>query len=139
MNEEEKQIGTVRIDNEVLGTIAGIAAKKVPGVHKITMSLVGGLAQLIKKTPDVGIRVVVGEDEVSFELGIVVEYGANIPEVTYQIQCAIKEEVEKMSGLKVPKVDVIVHGVHMSGKHKILQEESEEESVESDEIVDEKQ
>jgi len=117
MIEEEKELGSVKIDNEVLSSIASVAAKKVPGVHKIATSLIGGIAQIFKKTPDAGIKVVVGEGEVSFELGVVVEYGVNIPEVTYQIQKAIKEEVEKMSGLKVTRVDVIVHGVKMK-KHK---------------------
>ena len=119
-----EEYGNLKIDNEVLGSIAAIAAKKVPGVHKISTSLVGGLAQIIKKTPDAGIKVVVGENEVSFELRVVIDYGENIPEVTYQIQKTIKEEVEKMSGLKVANVDVIIHGVHISKK------DSEEEEAE---------
>ena len=116
MGDEERQIGTVKIDKEVLGTIARAAAKRVDGVHKIVTSLVGGIAQLIRKSPDAGIKVVVGEGEVSFELGVIVKYGVNIPEVTYKIQTAIKEEVEKMSGLKVTKVDVVVRGVYMEEK-----------------------
>ena len=71
---------------------------------------------MIRKSPDAGIKVVVGEGEVSFELGVIVKYGVNIPEVTYKIQTAIKEEVEKMSGLKVTKVDVVVRGVYMEEK-----------------------
>lgn len=118
MTGEDKQIGTVRIDHEVLGSIAGIAAKGVPGVWRITTSLVGGLTHLIRGNPDAGIKVVVAEGEVSFDLGITVEYGVNIPEVTYQVQSAIKEEVEKMSGLKVATVNVVVHGVHVPGKSK---------------------
>jgi len=124
MENENGQLGSVKIDNEVLGTIAGIAAKEIPGVYKITTSLVGGLAQLIKKAPDAGIKVVVRENEVSFELGVVVEYGFDIPEITYQIQKKIKEEVEKMAGLKVVKVDVVVHGIHHTrGKTKGEKEE----------------
>jgi len=113
---EEGTYGNVKIDNDVLASIAGIVAKKVPGVHKIATSLVGGLAQWIRKKPDVGIKVIVGEDEVEFELRIIVEYGVNIPEVTYMVQKSIKEEVEKMSGLRVSKVDVIIHGVQMLKK-----------------------
>jgi len=126
MENENGQFGSVKIDNEVLGTIAGIAAKEVPGVYKITTSLVGGLAQLIKKAPDAGIKVVVRENEVSFELGVIVEYGFDIPEITHQIQKKIKEEVEKMAGLKVVKVDVVVHGIHYArGK---MKEEKEEKN-----------
>lgn len=121
---EEEKFGNVKIDNDVLASIAGIVAKKVPGVYRIATSLVGGLAQVIRQKPDVGIKVVVGEDEVGFELRIIVEYGVNIPEVTFMVQKSIKEEVEKMAGLKVSNVDVIVQGVRMSKKEDA---ESEEE------------
>jgi uncharacterized alkaline shock family protein YloU len=114
---EEERYGNVKIDNDVLASIAGIVAKKVPGVQRIATSLVAGLSQLIRKKPDAGIKVVVGEDEVSFELRIIVEYGVNIPEVTYMVQKSIKEEVEKMSGLRVSSVDVVVHGVQPPRKN----------------------
>jgi len=127
---EEEKFGNVKIDNDVLASIAGIVAKKVAGVHRISTSLVGGLAQMIRKKPDVGIKVVVGEDEVGFELRVIVEYGVNIPEVTFMVQKSIKEEVEKMSGLKVSNVDVLVQGVHMvdreGAEHEGIGEEDEE-------------
>ncbi len=126
----EEKYGNVKIDNEVLASIAAVGAKKVPGVHRIFKSLVGGIAQIIKKAPDAGVRVIVGENEVSFELKVIVDYGTNIPEVTYQIQKTIKEEVERMSGLKVANVDVIVHGVHISKKQS--HEDMEEEEVKDD-------
>ena len=112
---EEEQIGSIKIDNEVLGSIAGIAAKKVPGVNRISTSLVDFVSQFIRKSPNAGIKVIVGEGEVRFELGVVVNYGVNIPEITYQIQHVIKEEVQRMSGLKVSRVDVVVHDVHHEG------------------------
>ncbi|MCS7180949.1 MAG: Asp23/Gls24 family envelope stress response protein [bacterium] len=107
MIEEEKELGKVKIDNEVLASIANVAATSVPGVNKVITSLVGGLAKFLRKK-DVGIKVILGEGEVSFELGIAVEYGSNIPEITYQVQRKIKEEVEKISGLKVANIDIIV-------------------------------
>lgn len=118
MIEEKKELGKVKIDNEVLASIAGIAATQVKGVYKVVTSLVGGIAKLFRKTPDVGIKVILGEGEVSFELAIAVEYGANIPEITYQVQKKIKEEVEKMSGLIVSNVDVIVKEVRPPKKEK---------------------
>lgn len=116
MENEEREIGKVKIDKEVLGAIAREAAKKVDGIYKISTNIVEGIAQLIRKTPDRGIKVMVGEREVSFELGVIVKYGVNIPEVTHNVQKAIKEEVENMTGLKVKKVDVVVRGVHMESK-----------------------
>jgi len=118
MIEEKRELGKVKIDNDVLASIAGIAATQVKGVHKVATSLVGGIAKFIKKKPDVGIKVILGEGEVSFELGIIVEYGYNIPEITYEVQKKIKEEVEKISGLVVSNVDVIVKEVRPPKKEK---------------------
>ena len=112
----EETGGQVKIDTEVLASIAGVAAMGVPGVHRIKTGLVAGLTHLFRKRPDAGVHVVVGEGEVSFTLSIVVDYGVNIPEVTFNVQKAIREEVEKMSGLKVARVDVLVKEVHLSQK-----------------------
>jgi len=116
MADDDRQLGAVTIDNEVLRSIAAIAAKKVAGVNRISTSLVDGLAHWVRGGKDAGVKVVVGEGEVGFELKIVVDYGVNIPEVTFRVQKAIREEVERMSGLKVVKVDVVVHGVNTDGR-----------------------
>jgi uncharacterized alkaline shock family protein YloU len=118
MTEERRELGKIKIDNDVLASIAGMAATSVPGVSKVVTSLVGGIAKFIRKKPDIGIKVILGDGEVSFELAIGVEYGANIPEITYEVQKKIKEEVEKMSGLIVSNVDIIVKEVRPPKKEK---------------------
>jgi uncharacterized alkaline shock family protein YloU len=117
-NGDEGDLGVVKIDDEVLGTIAVIAAKKVPGVHRIATSFMGGIIQIFRKTPDVGVKVVVNEGEVSIDLGLIVDYGSNIPEVSWKVQKSIKEEIEKSCGLKVVKVNVVIEGVHHEGLEK---------------------
>ena len=118
LNGDDRELGTVRIDDEVLGAIAVIAAKKVPGVHRIAMSFFSGIIQIFRKLPDAGVKAVVNEGEVSIDLGIVVDYGASIPEVSWKVQKTIKEEVERASGLKVVKVNVVIAGVHIAGQEK---------------------
>ncbi|MCM8833334.1 MAG: Asp23/Gls24 family envelope stress response protein, partial [Candidatus Omnitrophica bacterium] len=97
-----------KIDNDVLASIACVAATSVPGVNKVIKGFVGGIKKIFGKRQEGGIKVILGEGEVSFELSIAVDYGTNIPEITYQVQKKIKEEVEKISGLKVLNIDVVV-------------------------------
>ncbi|HON05578.1 MAG TPA: Asp23/Gls24 family envelope stress response protein [Candidatus Ratteibacteria bacterium] len=111
-NGDKENLGSVKIDDEVLGTIAAIAAKGVPGVYSIATSFVGGVALFFRKIPDAGVKVKMAEDGVDFYLGVVVDYGINIPEVTWKIQKAIKEEVEKSTGFKVSRVNIVVEGIH---------------------------
>ncbi|HPP66315.1 MAG TPA: Asp23/Gls24 family envelope stress response protein [bacterium] len=117
-NGNNENLGFVKIDDEVLGTIAAIAAKNVPGIHNIATSFVGGVALFFRKIPDAGVRVEVNQDSVSFYLGVIVDYGINIPEVTWKIQKAIKEEIEKSTGFKVSQVNVVVEGIYQPDSKK---------------------
>ena len=115
-NKEKEKLGSVKIQNEVLGTIVAVAAAKVPGVYKITSNFVEGIAELLgREHPERRVKVKLSEEQVSFELAIIVDYGVNIPEVTWQIQKTVKEIVEKQTGIKVIKVDINVRGVHLGG------------------------
>lgn len=114
-NGGKEDLGFVKIDDEVIGTIAAIAAKGIPGVHRIATSFVGGIALLFRKIPDAGVKVSVKDDGVHLFLGIVVDYGINIPELTWKVQKAIKEEVEKSTGFRVTQVNINVEGIHHAG------------------------
>ncbi|MCX7705714.1 MAG: Asp23/Gls24 family envelope stress response protein [bacterium] len=113
-----EDLGFVKIDDEVIGTIAAIAAKSIPGVNKIATSFVGGIALFFRKIPDAGVKVSVKDDGVHLFLGIIVDYGINIPELTWKVQKAIKEEVEKSTGFRVSQVNITVEGIHHPGYKK---------------------
>lgn len=117
-NGEKEDLGSVKIDDEVIGTIAAIAAKSIPGVYKIATSLVAGIALFFRRIPSAGVKVSVKEDGVHLFLGIVVDYGINIPELTWKVQKAIKEEVERTTNFKVAQVNITVEGIHHPGYNK---------------------
>jgi len=117
-NGEKEDLGSVKIDDEVIGTIAAIAAKSIPGVHKIATSFVGGIALFFRKIPDAGVKVSIKDDGVHLYLGIIVDYGINIPELTWKVQKAIKEETEKITGFKIAQVNITVEGIYHPGYSK---------------------
>ena len=51
------------------------------------------------------------DKDVTLDLSIIVEYGAKIPDVAWEIQEKVKSEVEAMTGLTVVAVNVSVEGV----------------------------
>ena len=104
---------TVKIANEAVATYAGIAVSEVSGVY----GMAGGFAGLTealsgKKNLTKGIKVDVGEKDAKIDVSIIVEYGARIPDVAFEIQTKVKKSVENMTGLKVVEVNVHVQGVH---------------------------
>ena len=74
----------------------------------------GGIAELLgKKNMSKGVKVSVSDKDVTLNLSIIVEYGAKIPDVAWEIQEKVKSEVEAMTGLNVIAVNVSVEGVNV--------------------------
>lgn len=114
-DEHPLDIGTVRIADEVIASIAGIATMDTVGVVGMSSGLIGGMTELIgKKNPAKGVKVQVGASEVAVDVYVIVEYGLRIPDVALQVQEKVKEAIETATGMTVVEVNVHVQGVGFS-------------------------
>lgn len=112
---EHNDVGSIRIADEVVGIVAGLAATEVPGVAGMSGGLVGGIAEMLgKKNLSKGVKVEVGEREAAIDLYIIVEYGVRIPDVALRVQENVKRAIESMTGLDVVEVNIHVQGVGFS-------------------------
>lgn len=110
---ERNELGDVRIANEVVAVIAGLAAVDVAGVAGMSGGIAGGIAELLgRKNLAKGVKVEVGEAQAAVDLYVVVNFGVRIPEVAWQIQESVKRAIQTMTGLEVVEVNVHVQGVH---------------------------
>ena len=106
--------GNVRISEEVIAIVAGIAANSVNGVAGMSSSFASGIAELLgKKNLAKGVKAEISETTVKIGMSIVVEHGCRIPEVAWEVQEKVKREVESMTGLEVPEVSIFVDGLAM--------------------------
>ena len=131
---EENTEGTndgIKISNDVVAVIAGVAVSEVPCVASMSGGFAGGISEVLsgKKNLSKGIKVDAGEKEVKIDVNIIVEYGSRIPDVAFEIQNRVKKSVENMTGLKVSEVNVHVQGVRTE-KEENNNEESEEQKGE---------
>lgn len=112
VREEKNTLGSIRVAEEVVRIIAGMAATEVTGVSSMSGGVVGGIAERLgRKNLSTGVKVEVGETETAVDLSIIVDYGSRIPDVAATIQSAVKTSIEKMTGLRVVEVNVNVQGV----------------------------
>lgn len=130
---EENTEGTndgIKISNDVVAVIAGVAVSEVPGVASMSGGFAGGISEVLsgKKNLSKGIKVEADEKDVKIDVNIIVEYGSRIPDVAYEIQTRVKKSVENMTGLKVAEVNVHVQGV-----------KTEKEIEEKEEVEEEQQ
>lgn len=114
--EDEISLGVegVKISNEAIATYAGIAIAEVPGVYGMDSTFVEALRG--RKNLTKGIKVEADEKTAKIDVNIIVEYGARIPEVAFEIQSRVKKSVEAMTGLNVLEVNVHVNGVQKPSK-----------------------
>jgi len=110
----ENSLGAIRIADEVVEIIAGLAASEVEGVAGMSGGFVGDLAQMLARTKNhaKGVKVEVGEQEAAVDLFLVVDYGVSIPHVSLRVQEAVKEAIESMTGLNVVETNVHIQGVN---------------------------
>ena len=111
-NEEGSNDG-IKIANDVVAVIAGVAVSQAPAVESISGGVARGTTEVPRrrKNPQKGIKVEADEKEVKIDVNIIVEYGTRIPDVAFEIQNRVKKSVENMTGLKVVAVNVHVQGV----------------------------
>lgn len=130
---ETESNGTITFANEVIATIAGLAAADIPGVASMSGGFVDGMAEMIgRKNISKGIKVEVGQEEVAVDIAIIAEYGRPICQVAEQIQSSVKKAIETMTGLKVVEVNVAVEGI----KFKDPDTKASEAPAESDTSAD---
>ena len=132
-NKDIMEYGQIKIADEVVGIIAGLAATEVSGVAGMSGGLAGGIAEMLgRKNLSKGVRVEVGERETAIDLYIIVEYGAKIPDVSWQIQESVKNAVETMTGLNVVEVNINVQGVNI--EKEVKEEEVQTQSNNSNRV-----
>lgn len=129
---EENTEGTndgIKISNDVVAVIAGVAVSEVPGVASMSGGFAGGISEVLsgKKNLSKGIKVDAGEKEVKIDVNIIVEYGSRIPDVAFDIQNRVKTAVEGMTGLKVVAVNVHVQGVNTEAATEEKEDNTENE------------
>lgn len=114
MRQEESRndLGTIKIHNNVIASIAAITALEIPGVKRIGGSFKSGLLELVGKKFLYSIKVDLNKnDEVKVEIPLVIKFGFNIPDIANKVQEAVRSALEKMTNLSIKDIDINVQGI----------------------------
>lgn len=115
---KDDKLGEVRIADEVVAIIAGLAATEVEGVSSMAGNITNELvSKLGMKNLSKGIKVDIKENVVRADVALNIRFGYAIPEVSLKVQERVKSAIENMTGLEVSSVNVRIASVDME-KHK---------------------
>lgn len=99
--------GTVKISNDVLSTIAGIAASEIDGVAGMAGSFMENISEKLGRHDlGRGIKIETRGEDVTVDVFINVEYGCRIPDMARDLQRNVKDTIENMTDLQVQVINV---------------------------------
>ena len=108
----DENLGEVKIADEVVAIIAGLAAMEVEGVSSMAGNITNELMSKVGvKGLTKGVKVEVFNHQVRAELAVLMEYGYNIPATSQKVQERVKNAIENMTGLEVSDVNISIAGV----------------------------
>lgn len=111
---KDDNLGEVRIADEVVAIIAGLAATEVEGVSSMAGNITNELvSKLGMKNLSKGIKVEVRENLVKVDVALNIRFGYAIPKVSLKVQERVKSAIENMTGLEVKSVNVRIASVDM--------------------------
>ncbi|MGN1160233.1 MAG: Asp23/Gls24 family envelope stress response protein [Lachnospiraceae bacterium] len=112
--QDDQMLGTVKIADDVVAMIAGLAASEVDGVSSMVGNITNELMSKVGvKNLTKGVKVEVFEKEVRCDIAVTLEYGYNIPATCQKVQEKVKSAIENMTGLTVTDVNIRIAGVNM--------------------------
>ena len=113
-NIKSDQPGEVKIADEVVAIIAGLATTEVEGVSSMAGNITNEIvSRLGMKSLSKGIQVEVSDNEVMVDVAINIAYEYSIPDVSTKVQEKVKTTIESMTGLEVAKINVRIASVDM--------------------------
>jgi len=106
--------GKIEMSEDVVATIAALAARQVSGIHALGKSRFISFGENLTR----GVDVEVGSKEAALDLEVIIDYGTNIRDVSNELRKRIASEVDRMAGRHVVEVNISVVGIHLPEEEK---------------------
>ena len=108
--------GGLSIDDDVIGSIAAMAAANVEGVASLgTSSFKKVLVEKVKMTQrkSRGIEVEAGLKEAILDIDLKVFYGYSIPNIVRDVRFSVATKILELTGLNAKEINIYVIGVDL--------------------------
>ena len=110
--DNQEMTGTIHISERVVAVISAVTVLNANAVVTLGTNLAQDVvAKLGRINPAKGVDVVLDDGAAEITVRLVIRYGCRIPDVALQIQKAVKDNVETMTGYAVTAVHIIIQDV----------------------------
>lgn len=114
----DDNLGDVKIADSVIAVCAINAVMKTDGVAGLTGGITDSITESLlgRESLSKGVKVDQTDEGIVLDIFLIVYYGVKIPDVAWNIQNRVKEEIETMTDKKVARVNIHVQGVAAAEK-----------------------
>ncbi len=114
MEEQYTKLGKVEIAPEVIEVISSLAAAEVEGVATMRGNFATDVAEKLgRKSHGKGVKVDLGQDGISVDVFVIMNYGVSIPNVAQKIQENIYQTLRTMTAIDLTAVNIHVVGIQL--------------------------
>ncbi len=111
MPQQNQTTGSLKISQEVIASITKYAACEIEGIHSLADSRLP-----IKSLSKSGITtrpilINLNDDVAIIDVSVIVKAGYKIRTVSEELQKAVKDAIQNMTGITVSKVNVHIEGI----------------------------
>lgn len=113
MSDIDMSNGKIMIEDQVIVSYVAEEIKKIDGVSR----MIGGITESFSKnilgreSSNQGVKISRDGNNITITVHVVVYYGVNIPQISYDIQSAVKSSVEAFTGMTVDAVNIGIEGI----------------------------
>ena len=122
---QHQENGNINIAEEVVASIAAVAAAEVEGVAELGSGSVDIAELLGKKSISKGIKITITDAATIVDVYVTVKYGSVIPSIAAAVQDAVVGALESMAGLSISAVNVHVTGIAFDKEEKPAESSAE--------------
>ncbi len=102
-------LGATRVANEVVASIAALAAMQVDGVHALYHPGAQPIDRIVRRQQaHRGVRVALVDGALRLDVWLVMEAGGDVPRVGTEVQRRVADAIDRMLDLRVSEVNVFV-------------------------------
>ena len=115
---ERIETENLKISEDVVASIATIAAKEVEGVAELAVAPANLKGLFKSKSIKTSVEVDLNDGVAIIDIYLKIKYGAKVQPVSNEIQKKVKDSVQNMTGIAVSKVNIHISGILIEDKNK---------------------
>ncbi|MCL2415444.1 MAG: Asp23/Gls24 family envelope stress response protein [Defluviitaleaceae bacterium] len=115
------EVGQIKIADEVIAIIAGVAAYEIPGIlFGASTAAEGELHRIGRRQFSKSVKVKMNEKDVVVDIYVGIRFGFKIRELSEEVQKRVKSALETMVGMRVKEVNVHITGIQFDKPTKVV-------------------